>query len=280
MALQNIDGNTLLGGLIGRRISYSLSPLIYNSAIGILGYNKVYLPFDLADESMLPGFLESMWNINAWGFNITQPYKESVSRIINSNDSSINMIYRGPSGWVGRSTDALGLDRGLGRLGKGLLDYRKIVLLGTGGAVKAILCYLKSSPTLSKIQILFRTNSIAEGLIEALQAKGVQVTQAIMNPGNLKMALGGEGQDCLLIQATSAPVLGESLGEYCASLETYSGSVVDLVYKTPSAILQYAISAGLPCQDGLPMLIEQARAAQEIWWGKSIDAETISNWLI
>jgi shikimate 5-dehydrogenase len=53
-------------------------------------------------------------------------------------------------------------------------------------------------------------------------------------------------------------------------MKTFRGVFVDLVYGQPSALLKVATEKGIPSQDGLPMLIEQARASQQYWWGTSV----------
>jgi hypothetical protein len=45
--------------------------------------------------------------------------------------------------------------------------------------------------------------------------------------------------------------------------------LIDIIYDQPSEIYFEAIRLGLNCLDGMPMLIEQARLSQFLWWKKS-----------
>ena len=56
-------------------------------------------------------------------------------------------------------------------------------------------------------------------------------------------------------------------------LHGFSGFVCDLVYSNPSKIYFAALNANLNAIDGEPMLIEQARASQKLWWKKSASYE-------
>ena len=73
----------------------------------------------------------------------------------------------------------------------------------------------------------------------------------------------------LVVQGTSAPLKGDLLEDFSQVLGPLKGSMVDLVYGKPSALHGFAVSHQIPTQDGLPMLIEQARAAQNLWWGRA-----------
>ncbi len=54
---------------------------------------------------------------------------------------------------------------------------------------------------------------------------------------------------------------------------------VDLVYKNPSDLFYEAERRGLPCIDGLPMLVEQAVLSQKYWWGTSIDSDLVYDFI-
>ena len=70
-----------------------------------------------------------------------------------------------------------------------------------------------------------------------------------------------------MIQAASAPANGSDMREFIAPFASFVGIFADLIYDHPSALYFDALNRGLKCQDGLAMLIEQARLSQEIWWG-------------
>ena len=67
---------------------------------------------------------------------------------------------------------------------------------------------------------------------------------------------------------------------FCNAFGAFDGIFMDLVYGKPSAIFQSLKQKGKICQDGLPMLIEQARKSQELWWGEAAPFKEIFDHLI
>lgn len=244
-----IDGSTRIMGLIGESIAYTMSPAMHNRAAAKLGINAVYLPLSLP-EAKLAGFLDVMWGLGALGFNVTQPHKGAVAKLVpGSGLTSVNTLFRGDQGWSAASTDGEGFARGLARTGRELASFEEIVLLGSGGAAQAILEHLATQPQQPKLTTLRRAD--------------------LQSATALTAALAGKGEETLLIQATSAPLKGDDLSSLAPALKEFRGVVVDLVYGKPSALYFTAVAKDLVAQDGEPMLIEQARLAQKLWWGKA-----------
>ena len=93
----------------------------------------------------MPGFLTAFWEMGGAGFNVTVPHKELIASMIpGHNLRSVNTVFRGPDGWEATSTDGEGFGRGVERLGTPLSGFKKIVILGNGGAAMAILSWLAS----------------------------------------------------------------------------------------------------------------------------------------
>jgi len=130
-----------ISGLIGRDISYSLSPAMHNKALDKLGIDAVYLLFDLEKDN-LPDFLRIMIDVGALGFNVTIPYKEVIMELIDHIDSdaagvrAVNTLILLNNKWYGYNTDIYGIERSFENANVNLKD--KIVgIFGTGGASKA-----------------------------------------------------------------------------------------------------------------------------------------------
>jgi shikimate 5-dehydrogenase len=101
-----------------------------------------------------------------------------------------------------------------------------------------------------------------------------------LEPQILREVLAHAGRHSLLIQATSAPHFGDDLSRFVVSMQRFSGGFVDLVYGADSALYRAAKNLGIRCQNGLPMLIEQARLSQECWWGRSVEYQAIEDHLL
>lgn len=248
-----IDGETKLMGVLGEGIAYTRSPALHNRAAALLGINVAYLPLPLP-EANVASFLDAAWAMGAVGFNVTTPHKQLVAKLVPADGlSSVNTLYRGAEGWLSASTDGAGFARGLARLGRDVGSFRRVVILGDGGAARAIQEYIRSSVVpVPEIVVLSRTS----------KAEPLTLT-------NLAAKVGGAGAETLVVQATSAPQRGDDLAALVPALDGFGGVLVDLVYGKPSALYFSAIARDLVAQDGEAMLIEQARLSQELWWGRS-----------
>lgn len=128
-------------GLVGRNISYSFSRGYFKKKFNELGLtHHVYENFDLQEISEFPAILRTTENIK--GLNVTIPYKEEIIPFLDEIDESANMIGAvntikiSKDGLKGFNTDAYGFQKSIEPL---LQDHhRKALILGTGGASKAI----------------------------------------------------------------------------------------------------------------------------------------------
>ncbi len=270
----DIDGNTKTLGLIGEGIKHTLSPRIHNSSAKNLGINCVYLPFDLPGPK-LDDFLKLHWELGSVGFNVTVPHKSQAASIFaDSGLRSVNTIYRGNSGWQAASTDGEGFAKGLDQIGKSQADFDRIVLLGSGGVVKALGEYFRSSKQeFSEIHICRRSDSNDQELKEIF----VEPCFHDLSSQNLAPLLKGFDESTLFVQCTSAPLRGDDLKEFLPALEGFGGALVDTVYGTPSSLYYRALAMDLTAQDGEAMLIEQARLSQMIWWGRCASYRDIAS---
>lgn len=258
-----ITASTQLGGIIGRGISHSLSPFIHNTSASLLGIDVAYLAFDFPEMPPMV-FFDVMRQANCFGFNITVPYKESAAQLLAPGAlKSCNTLVNKAVHWEAASTDAEGFVRGLKDLGHTLEDFQAIVCLGYGGAAKALIEAFRQSVAETPILVLMRGSNVR-------QLEAAKLTVREFHPEALKKVLETYPK-ALLIQCTSAPLRGEDLSEFCPSLQGFQGAFVDLVYGRPSALLNYSAQRGIPCQDGIPMLLAQALASQKLWWGQSAD---------
>ncbi|MCK5781587.1 MAG: shikimate dehydrogenase [Flavobacteriales bacterium] len=128
-------------GLIGRNISYSFSEGYFSDKFKKLGISDCsYSTFDLSDISELKKLLKSKSDLK--GFNITIPYKEEVIEFLDEIDESaksikaVNTVKIVDGKLIGYNTDTFGFRTSI----KPFFEpqHRKALILGTGGAAKAI----------------------------------------------------------------------------------------------------------------------------------------------
>lgn len=270
-----LSGNTKLLGILSHGANFSLSPAIHNYAAKILGINELYVPFDLA-ANHVKTFLDIFWHLGGRGLNVTMPHKNLVATLVPSEGlASVNTLVRTELGWKGFSTDGEGFLAGLAQAPARLQDFDAVVILGSGGSAQAVLAAIaKATKDRPIIAVVHRRSKNNDHHILAAVADDpvLMLTLRSLDAESFTDTL-RETQDLrrLVIQATSAPKHGDSLQAYVQALQYLSKDdlLVDLIYDQPSALYLDALALGLKCINGLPMLIEQARLSQLLWWGKS-----------
>jgi 3-dehydroquinate dehydratase/shikimate dehydrogenase len=177
-----IDAQTTVYGVIGDPIAHSLSPMVHNAAFRRLGINAVYVPFRVPREH-LSQFLEDAPALGIKGLSVTIPHKEAVLKKLSATDPSMagigaaNTLVFKDRRIVGYNTDHLAalesLEQALaahhGR--RGTLESQTALVLGAGGAAKAIAYGLKQMG--AQVVIAGRTSQRAQQLADALKCKTV-----------------------------------------------------------------------------------------------------------
>jgi len=270
-----VNGSTKLLGLIGRPLSHSLSPLIHNYSTATLGLNQIYVPLevDLPSLADAKDFLNWAWRIGMVGMNVTLPYKEIFAEVLSSSLNSVNTIYRSSGFWQGASTDGVGFQRAVERL-SGPKSFNRMVMLGNGGAAIALASHALLTGLCQHCHVLRRSAEKDQHWVKSLGSE--RVTFAAFKPETMAEILANSKGSTLLVQATSAPLHDDDLSSFAELLVSYNGVFADIVYGHSSALLRQAASLGIPCQDGLAMLIEQARESQRLWWGQSASYDDLS----
>lgn len=133
-------------GLIGRNISYSFSRTYFQEKFSKEEYENIqYINFDVKD---LMNIKEVLQDTNLIGCNVTIPYKEEIIPFLDELDlhaksiGAVNTISKNKGKLVGSNTDWIGFKESL----IPLLTNRstiKALVLGTGGAAKAIIYALE-----------------------------------------------------------------------------------------------------------------------------------------
>jgi shikimate dehydrogenase len=248
-----------LYGIIGDPVAHSLSPVMQNAAFEKLEMDAVYLAFRVSKEE-LGDAIRGAKSLGIAGLNVTIPLKEQALRFVTAEGvakkiGAINTIdFR--SG-VGYNTDGIGsltvLKETVGKL-KG----KRVLILGAGGAAKAISFYLDTDG--ARVTIANRTKERATRLASNLRnANSIGMDEA------LKKHLADSD---ILINATSVgmhPDVHASL--ITADMMHPELLVFDIVYNPlETKLLREAKKAGVKkIVDGVKMLVYQGAASFELW---------------
>ena len=239
-----------LYGLIGMPLSQSFSKKYFTEKferenIGDTAYEL----FPLNDISLLPELLASYPGLK--GLNVTIPYKEQVLPFLHavSDDAkeiaAVNCIKINKSGLLkGFNTDAPAFKSSLLPLLQS--HHKKALVLGTGGAAKAVLHVLKSLG----IDYAFVSRSKGAGFTyEELNRSIVEAYPLIIN----STPLGS------FPKVDTAPAIPY---EYLGS----NNYLYDLVYNPSKTLfLQKGEERGASVKNGYEMLVGQAELSWQIW---------------
>jgi shikimate dehydrogenase len=263
-----ITGKSRVVAVFGFPVSHSLSPLMQNRAIELLGLNWAYLPFAVEPASM-PSAVESIRALNMVGANITVPLKELAAPYLDEIDStaskigSVNTIVNRDGRLFGYSTDGDGLIWDL--IDKCALPGigGSALVLGAGGSARAVVSALVDAGLI--VQIANRTRSRAEGLVNKLQAE-VHVVDWNDKLGDLAANVD------LIVNTTTIGMAGaDHASPPLFPPESQSRALFyDLVY-TPreTQLMLEAQACGMRTINGLGMLVRQGALSLSLWTGLS-----------
>jgi len=268
-----INGKTKIIGVIGKNIENSLSPLIHNQIILKYSLNFCYLPFQIA-ETDLGKAIQGIKALNIRGVNITFPYKEKVVKFLDEVEESaqrigaVNTIVHSKGLLTGYNTDVIGFKKSLQEDGKLAIKGEKAVILGAGGAARAVV-YALLEEGIEGICIFNRTPEKAEKIKRTLSPffPKSRISVFSLEEKRLKDKI---KKAHLLVNTTSlgmpprvdnTPLPDEKL--FHPNLLVY-----DLIYHPARTLfLRQAERAGAKTINGLPMLVYQGIESFYLWTG-------------
>lgn len=267
-----INAHTQFCGVIGNPVEHSLSPALHNAAFQKLGLNFVYLAWRVESIGDAIKGLRALGNFR--GASVTIPHKVAAIPFLDEVEATarhigaINTIVSEDGKLTGSNTDATGALRAL-QEGKAPLNDGSVVLLGSGGAARAIAFALASEARVRRLHLLGIEEQERRNLASDLKTKtGVTVADAYLDEASLKVVL-PEAQ--ILIHCT--PIgMAPKIGKSCVPVQhLHPGlTVMDIVYNPrETQLLADAKAAGCRTIAGLEMFLFQAAAQFERWTGRA-----------
>lgn len=255
--------------VFGDPIAHSKSPRMHAAAFAAMGLPHRYGRRRVA-QGELGEALARAWDEGLAGLNLTLPLKvEALAWVSELAESAAaigaaNTLVRGESGWVAHNTDAEGFARALAELDP--TPPRRAVVLGSGGASRAVLHALSRFEDLELLQVQRHVDDDGG----CAHARCDYAAFAEMDwPADLwvnctVVGMAGGPQDF----PARLPLEGLERG----------ARVVDIVYPgAPGGLLDRAAAQGAKTQDGLRMLLWQGVAAEELWLGRApLPAEAVA----
>ncbi len=274
----DIDARTQFCGVIGNPVGHSLSPAIHNAAFRKLGLNFVYLAWQVEAVGDAINGLRALGNFR--GASVTIPHKVAAIPFLDHTEptalriGAINTIVAEKGELTGYNTDATGALRAL-REGRVDLNGRRIVILGSGGAARAVAFALAAESGAARLTLLGIDDMERAQLAQDLRSTtAITVEDFHLDEGALRRAL-PDAQ--VLIHCT--PIgMSPKADTTCvpASLLHAGLSVMDIVYNPlETRLLKDARRAGCQTIPGLEMFLNQAVTQFELWTSQPAPVEVM-----
>ena len=259
-----LSGKARLAGVLGWPVAHSRSPRLHGYWLERHEIDGAYLPLPVRPED-LELALSALPKLGFSGCNLTVPHKESALRLCDALDpvaeavGAVNTLIVHDGRLHGTNTDVFGFAENIRR---GAPDWDAAagpaVVLGAGGAARAVLVALQRLGV-PEVRVLNRTQGRAEALVEGRGNAGV------FDWGDWRNAL---EEANLLVNTTSLGMTGQPSLEIDLSRLPAGALVNDIVYAPlETKLLAEARRRGNPAVDGLGMLLYQAQAGFEAWFG-------------
>jgi shikimate dehydrogenase len=251
---------TRFAGVIGWPVAHSLSPSMHNAAFRALGLDWAYLAFPIEPDH-LETAVRGLFRAGCSGLSVTIPHKQAVLACCDEVTPAVqaigaaNTLVPLSDGRIrGDNTDAQGFLRALDEAAPVDLAGAEVLMIGAGGAAKAIAFALRERG--ARLRVANRTAAKAEALGDAVPFTPDAIDEAAASAA-------------VVVNASS---LGLGSNDVPADLPVDSlgpGVVAyDIVYRQePTPWLAAAAGRGARTVDGLGMLLHQGAAAFSQWTG-------------
>lgn len=275
--LKEQSKDTKVLGIVGNPIGHSKSPAIHNAALSQGGLDYVYVPL-LVDD--FDAFMESLPDSDWVGLGVTIPHKTAaLAAAVEADDvaqqiGAANTLVRCENGgFKAFNTDWLAAISSIenamdGNSGESPLKGKKVVVLGAGGAGRALAFGAASRG--AHVVIANRTVDKASDLARQLSPAGEGVSLADLQDGKVK----GD----VLVNTTSVGMQPHDDQSPLPESVTATFSVVfDAVY-TPlhTKLLQHAEKAGATIVTGEKMFVGQAAEQYHLFTGEHPDIQLMT----
>lgn len=277
-----IDAKTLVYGVIGDPVRHSIGRRIHNPNFAAVGWNGVYLPFQVAPswesfKAFMVEVLARPW-LDFRGFSVTLPHKENALRFVRevggtidpaaARIGAVNTLSLTCDGVVSAfNTDgpaAMGaIVSGMHLRGQSDLRGRKATVLGAGGAARAVVAGLSEAG--SDITIYNRSEQKARRLVGEFGCKSGTWSDRVNHVSELVVNCTSVGM-WPAVAETPMPIEGLSP----------TLTVFDMVYNPlKTQLLTDAAARGCRLIDGLDMYVRQAQAQFLIWTGHRLEVDLL-----
>lgn len=261
-----------LVGVLGQPVAENPTGVMQEAGFQELGLNWRYINIEVPPEKLR----EAMTGVRAFGMagiNLTIPHKVAVMAYLDEIEEdariigAVNTVYCKDGKLIGANTDGKGFLKGVKTDAGVDPKGKKVVMLGAGGAARAIGTELLLAGVES-LTVVNRTVERGQTMVDHLKSQTNGNITFVQWDGTYTV---GNDVD-MLVNATSIGLFPDvdAMPDIDLSQTKSDMLVADAVFNPPETkLLQAAKSHNLPVLDGLSMLVYQGTIAFEIWTGQT-----------
>ncbi|MBE6052906.1 MAG: shikimate dehydrogenase [Clostridium sartagoforme] len=253
-------------GLLGEKLSHSLSPEIHSEILKLMNKDGAYKLFEI-NRDKLKDFTEALKLLKIKGCNVTIPYKKDIMKYIDiisdegKKIGAINTIYLKEGKLYGYNTDYFGFGCML-KISNIDVKDKIAVILGNGGASRAALHYLLDNHA-KEVYIVSRNPNKDDFSFN--NVKLISYEELNVLKGNILINSTPVG---MYPNVEGLPVAKEVIDNFDA--------LVDLIYNPmETKFISLGKKLNKKTVGGLYMLVGQAVKAQEIWQDTTVNEAII-----
>jgi len=276
--LRSLSFRTQVCAVIGNPIGHSLSPAIHNAAFDALSLDFIYVACKVEDVQGALAGVRALDNFR--GLSVTIPHKVEAMKYVDEvaevdrSIGAINTVIHEGDKLIGLGTDGPGALKALADAGVEV-DGRNVLMLGAGGAARALAFTLARETRLRQLAIL-DVNETMLGQLTADLASGTKaaIRTEPLTGESLKAAMGNAD---VIVHCTPVGMHpNEDASLIPAELLRPEQTVFDIVY-TPleTKLLAEARSRGCTVIPGVEMFINQAVLQFERFTGVDAPVEVM-----
>lgn len=270
---------TAIAAVIGHPVDHSLSPDIFSLLAKRAKRSVVYRRIDLTPEELTRFFISVRDKNIFTGWNVTLPHKESLAPLVDNLTAeakaigAVNVVQFSSHGTKGFNTDVFGV-RSTFKENRLKLRGRDALLFGAGGAAKAV-AYALGMEGAKEVWVANRTLDRA---LEFTRYFSSLFPKTRFRMTDWETAV--QGPVSCVVNAT--PVGMKSFRGQFVFPKSFSSDALafDLLYRPAmTPFLKLSKKLGLRTVNGMDMLLWQAIATWEIWFGKMTNGDRVKSFL-
>ncbi len=254
-------------GLLGEKLSHSISPEIHQEVFSLLNIEGAYKIFEV-DKEDLGKFIDGLKVLKIKGSNVTIPYKQEIMKYLDfispeaEKIKAVNTILLKDSKLYGYNTDYFGFGTIIDKNNVKIKDEVAVVL-GTGGASKAVVTYLLDKG-IKKLYLVSRSKKAISDY-EDLRVEYITYEEIVDVKGDILINTTPVG---MYPKVSESPVKENVINNF--------NTLIDIIYNPrKTKFLEIGETLNKKVCGGLEMLVGQAIKSEEFWQGISINDEVM-----